>query len=163
MSKQRATADSWQTRPMPEARKELAIDGTFSRQEYEQITHGYIPQEQQDRWFIYFEAGWLYFHRSRTGTCVYHPQIAPIDDHYQAVKAIVNRDPGQYRNTDDEYDVALMSYLIDHLLLGRFAPFPTPRNLSERDKDRHRRHVIGQDEDNSPIKLRLSNNGRQTR
>lgn len=158
MTKQRATADSWKTKPMPAASKELPVDGSFSREEYVRLSQGFIPQSQEDRWFIYLEDDWLYFHRSWTGTCVFQLQIVPADDHYQAVKAIANRDPEQYRNEDDAYDVQLMSYLVDHLLLGRFAPFPQLQNISEEDKARHQQHVMGTGSD-STLNLQVQNGG----
>lgn len=155
MSKKRATADSWKTRPMPEARKELELDGTFTREEYLTISQGFIPQQQEDKWFIYLEDEWLHVHRSWTGTCVFQLQIVPFEDGYQAVKAVVNRDPSQYKGTDEEYDVALISYLIDHLLLGRFVPFPMPRHLSDEDKAVHKRHVMGTKGEDSAASVNL--------
>ena len=160
MTKQRATAGSWNTKPMPAAKKELPIDGAFTREEYVRLSQGFIPQSQDDRWFIYLEDDWLYFHRSWTGTCVFQLQIVPADNHYQAVKAIANRDPEQYRNEDDAYDVQLMSYLIDHLLLGRFAPFPHLQNISEEDRGRHKQHVMGTGNDNT-LNLHVRNGGQQ--
>jgi hypothetical protein len=158
MTKQRATADSWQTKPMPAANKELLIDGAFTREEYVRLSQGFIPQSQDDRWFIYLEDDWLYFHRSWTGTCIFQLQIVPANGHYQAVKAIANRDPEQYRNEDDAYDVQLMSYLIDHLLLDRFAPFPQLQSISEEDQARHKQHVMGEGKDNT-LNLRMQNGG----
>lgn len=159
MTKQRATADSWKTKPMPTAAKELPIDGSFTREEYVRLSQGFIPQSPDDKWFIYLEDDWLYFHRSWTGTCIFQLQIVPANDHYRAVKALANRDPEQYRNEDDAYDVALMSYLIDHLLLGRFVPFPQLKHISEGDQVRHKQHVMGEKNDNT-LNLRV-NNGRQ--
>ena len=40
------------------------------------------------------------------------------------VSVEVNRDPAQYSMDSDERDVALISYLIDRLLLRRSAEFP---------------------------------------
>ncbi|HEX6386208.1 MAG TPA: hypothetical protein VF177_16170 [Anaerolineae bacterium] len=159
MTKQRATADSWKTKSLPAAVKELPIDGTFTREEYVRLSQGFIPQSLDDKWFIYLEDDWLYFHRSWTGTCIFQLQIVPANDHYRAVKALANRDPEQYRNEDDAYDVALMSYLIDHLLLGRFVPFPQLKHISEEDQAWHKEHVMGEKNDNT-LNLRV-NNGRQ--
>lgn len=155
--KKRATADSWQTRPMPAAHKELPLQGTFSRQEYTTISQGFIPQQPKDKWFIYLEGEWLCFHRSQTGTCVYKLQILPFEDRYHAPKAIVNREPSQYRMDDDEYDVAMIGYLIDRLLLGRFAPLPTPKGLREQDQPRYKKDVIGKEDDEGSIDLGMVN------
>lgn len=159
MSKKRATADSWKTKSMPAARKELLIEGSLTREEYVQISQGLVPQSRDDKWFIYLQGEWLNFHRSWTGTCVFQLQIVPAGDIYRVTKAIVNRNASQYRNTDDEYDVALLSYLIDHLLLGRFAPFPMPQNLSEEDQERHKRLVMGDKGADGSIDLQPIQNG----
>lgn len=143
MTRQRATAVSWQTRPMPAAHKELPLDGAYSAKEYAQISLGFIPQSQEDKWFVYLADEWLYFHRSWTGSCIFQLHIAPVDDYYAADKAIVNRDPAQYRSADDEQDVRLISHLVDELLLGRFSVFPAPGNLSAADQQRHEELVMG--------------------
>jgi hypothetical protein len=160
---EKATASSWKTKPMPDAQKELRLSGVYSAEEYEKISYGYLPKSQEDKWFIYLEGDWLNFHRSWTGTCVFQLQIIPEDDDYQAVKVIVNRDPAQYRNTNDRQDVQMIAYLIDHLLLDRFAAFPTPRNMSEADQQRHRRHVMGKQAADDIIRLQMKKNGGQQR
>ena len=40
-------------------------------------------------------------------------------------EALVNRDPDQYTETDDEHDANMISYLIDVLLLKRNPVFPS--------------------------------------
>jgi hypothetical protein len=50
--------------------------------------------------------------------------------------------------------------LIDHLLLGRFVPFPTPGNLAESDHDRHRQHIMGRPANSNGIHLRVLKNGK---
>lgn len=157
---QPATADSWKIRPMPNEHKELLIDGRYNREEFAQLRLGLIPRAPEDKWFIYFAGEWLHFHRSQTGTCIFQLQILPKEDSFITERALVNRDPSQYRVTDDEYDVELMSYLVDHLLLGRFVPFPAPGNLAEDDHTRHRQHVMGRPSTSNGLNLRVLNNGR---
>lgn len=129
---------------MPAQTHALLIAGTYSSQEMQQIALGFIPVDQQDRWFLYFADGWLHVHRSWTGTCIFQLQLTPAEDGgFQTETLIVNRDPAEYRMTDDEYNVALVSYLIDHLLLNRFAELPLPGKMSDADAARHRQHVMG--------------------
>ena len=144
---------------MPAAQKELSLSGVYTDEEYEQISSGFLPQSQQDKWFIYFEDEWLYFHRSWTGTCVFQLQIVLGNCKYHATKAIVNRDPEQYRNTNDQQDVQMIAYLIDQLLLGRFATLPTPKNMSEEDKQRRQKHVMGTKGADGIIRLEVKQNG----
>src|SRR5690606_34385001 len=80
MSKQRATAVSWPNKPMPNGRKELLLDGRYTREEFVTISQGLVPQSPADKWFIYLEGQWLYFHRSASGSCIFQLQIAPADE-----------------------------------------------------------------------------------
>lgn len=159
----KATASSWNIKPMPAAQKELPLSGVYTEEEFEKMSYGFLPKDQQDKWFIYLEGEWLYFHRSWTGTCVFKLEMVLNNCKYHATKAIVNRDPEQYRNTNDQQDVQLISFLIDKLLLGRFASLPTPKNMSEEDKQRHQQHVMGKKGLDGIIKLQVKQNGGQKR
>lgn len=158
MTKKRAMADSWRHRPLPAQHDVLEVSGSYTREEYVTISHGFIPQTPEDKWFIYLDGEWLYFHRSWTGTCVFKLRLVPANGHYEATEAVVNRDPAQYRSTDDAYDVSLIAHLIDRLLLGRFSPFPQMGGLSEEDQQRHRKLVMGKEKEE--INLDVVDNGR---
>lgn len=160
MSKQRATAVSWPNKPMSDARKELLLDGQYSREEFVTISLGFVPQTPADKWFIYLDGEWLYFHRSASGSCIFQLQITPSEDGYVADVLLVNQHPRQYRSLSDEYDVALVSYLIDAVLLGRFAPFPQPEQFSQDDHAKHQQHVMGKDALDGGLSLRVVNGKR---
>lgn len=139
-----ATRDSWPIRPMPAQQKSLELDGTFTLEDMDRLRTGYVPRQANDKWFIFFEDGWLHFHRRVTGNAVFQLRLVPEDDHIRAPFVIVNRDSAQYRNDDDAYDVSLMAYLIDTYLFGRTVPFPNPPGLHHRHQQTHRAHVVGQ-------------------
>ncbi len=159
MSRERATAVSWRNRPMPPEHAVVPIDGVYTRAEIGMMSMGFIPRSPDDKWFIYMADGWLSFHRSATGACVFRLLLKPDGDGYRAVEFVANRNPEQYRGTDDAYDLQLMSHLIDRLLLGRFSPFPQLRSLSPEDQQRHRRLVMGGDD--GTIDLGTFSNGRK--
>ena len=123
---------------------------------------GLIPQKPTDAWFIYLDGELLHFHRSKTGTCVFQLNIVPFEDRYHAPQVVVNRDPQQYRNEDDAYDVQMISYLIDHLLLGRFAQLPIPKGLREQDQARYKRDVMGKQTESGRIDLGKMNGRHQS-
>ncbi|MBK8903285.1 MAG: hypothetical protein IPM53_19030 [Anaerolineaceae bacterium] len=160
MGKERATASSWPNKPMPELRKELLLDGRYTREEFVTIGQGLVPQSPADKWFIYLDGQWLYFHRSASGSCIFQLQITPADEGYTADRLLVNQDPSQYRSLSDEYDVALVSYLVDAILLGRFAPFPQPEQFSQDDHAKHQQHVMGKDSSDGGLSLRVVNGNR---
>jgi hypothetical protein len=115
-----ATRRSWKNlQPLPAARAPLAIHSEFSGQEYERISCGLIPQEMEDKWFIFMEEGTLYFHRSWTGYCIYQLRLVSRGNSYVVADAWASRDREQYRWTDDSYDERQLLSLIDNMLLNR--------------------------------------------
>lgn len=131
MNRAPATRDSWKRVPMPEQKKQLQVDRTFSEEEYQRLQIGLVPQEMEDKWFLYFEKGWLFFHRSWTGYGIYQVRVEPCAaqgvpsaSQYRIAEAWVNRDASIYRYRDDDYDKALLLFLIEDLLLGYDVPFP---------------------------------------
>jgi len=111
--------------PLPEQRATIVLDLRFTSEELEQIKRGVIPEEMEDKWFVYWEDDKLHFHRSWTGFCVYVATFTCDDDGATAVEADLNRDPEQYNNADDHYDHEMIAYLIDTVLLRRPARFPS--------------------------------------
>lgn len=157
MSKQRATAVSWPIKPMPAETKTLLLDGSYSRAEYDQISLGLIPHSPADKWFIYLANSTLHFHRSGTGTAVFQLELVVQEAGIGATTVIVNQHPAQYRSPSDAYDVELIAYLVDHLLLGKFMPFPTPQNLAQNDRARHQAHVMGGQNGGGSLRLTVLN------
>lgn len=97
----------------------------------ERLHAGVIPQQMEDKWFIFWEDDALHFHRSWTGICLYILRFQQDGDLWSSIECTVNRDPEQYGGTDDQHDLLMLSYLIDTLLLGRYAPFPSTQPNAE--------------------------------
>lgn len=119
-----ATHSDWKTEPLPSKHTVIALDRHFSPEEMTVIRRGVIPEAMEDKWFIYENEAKLYFHRSWTGYCVYVVSLEADTDGVKIVKALVNRDPEQYEETNDEADKATISFLIDVVLLHRSLEFP---------------------------------------
>jgi hypothetical protein len=155
---EKATPMSWKTKPMPEQAAGLDYQAQFSAQEFDQISAGLIPQEMEDKWFIVLDGNTLYLYRSWSGNCIYQVEFAQEDFHYHVSQAIVNRDPGQYLETDKGYDALLLNFLIRHLLLGQDVTFPMPaKTPQELPKGALQHHVSGtacqENKPNSPKSL----------
>ncbi len=125
MNRRRATRTSWHNQPLPEANKVLNLRRTFNKREWARIKRGVIPEQMEDKWFIFLEDNNLYFHRSWTGVCIYAVRFEQQDGLFSIASVVVNRDVEQYSETSDEFDAAMLSWLIDVLLLGREAEFPS--------------------------------------
>jgi hypothetical protein len=119
-----ATRESWKHKPLPEARAALAYARTFDRAEQARLQRGLVPDQMEDKWFIFYEGPWLFFHRSWTGTCIYTVKLREEGDGFAVDEAWANRAPEEYRETDDAYDAKVLAFLVDRLLLGRDLKFP---------------------------------------
>jgi hypothetical protein len=127
-----AQADDWGTEPLPAQHATITLDRAFCSEEMERIRRGVVPQEMEDKWFIYEQNGALFFHRSWTGRCIYVVRFVAAGDQWKMVQAQVNRDPSQCEPSSDEHDALMISYLIDVLLLGRAAEFPCDESSPEK-------------------------------
>ena len=81
------------------------------------IRRGLVPEQMEDKWFIYWESGNLFFHRSWSGYCIYVALFADEGDCCKMTQAEVNRNKRQYSETSDRRDAEMISYLVDALLL----------------------------------------------
>ena len=136
-----ATRHSWKTQALPEARARIPFARDFDARERGRIAAGIVPQQMEDKWFIFQEDDWLFFHRSWTGVCIYAVRLGYVGLGSTVEEAWANRDPGQYAKTDEAYDVRMLSFLIDRLLLGRAVAFPVEGENHRDSVLRH--HIVG--------------------
>jgi hypothetical protein len=120
-----ADRHSWsKLTPLPEQRARLDFAGTFTPAEYERLCAGLIPEQMEDKWFIFAEDGTLFFHRSWTGHCIFELHLEAQGEGWGVAAAYASRDPGQYQSPGENYDLRLLDYLVEGVLLGRQAPLP---------------------------------------
>jgi hypothetical protein len=123
-----AQPEDWQTIDMPDGHAvitgERLPELLVSAEEMERMRWGVVPQQMEDRWFIYAEGNRFHFHRSWTGFCIYIADFQPVAGGHQLASLTINRDPGQYGEQDDRYEALLFRYLVDLLLLDRESEFP---------------------------------------
>ncbi|MDZ8024862.1 MAG: hypothetical protein RMX97_09290 [Nostoc sp. DedQUE11] len=114
-----AQRDDWKTEPMPCPSTNITLEKVYSQQEFERITAGVIPEHMENKWFIFYEAPWLYLHRSWTGLCIFQVRFEVVGESVKIAEVQVNRDPAQYSNTDYKYDVSMLEMLLDYLVNNR--------------------------------------------
>jgi len=119
----RAKRTDWEIKPLPSRRATVSLNRSFEPHEMERIRRGLVPEQMEDKWFIFWEDDALLFHRSWTGHCIYVVRFLCSESLCRMVSAEVNRDPAQYGGDSDERDAKLISYLVDRLLLRRWAMF----------------------------------------
>jgi hypothetical protein len=127
-----AEQTDWKTEALPSKRTTIALNRRFSEIDVRRMQKGLVPEQMEDKWFIFWERNALYFHRSWTGYCIYVARFRNEGDSYTMFEADVNRDPEQYTETSDKRDAAMISYLVDVLLLHQKAVFPSDDPSSER-------------------------------
>ncbi len=127
-----AKSSDWKTKELPLKRTTITLNRAFSPQEMKRIRRGLVPEEMEDKWFIYWKDDTLFFHRSWTGFGVYVVRFATEGDSCRVLEADVNRDAEQYTETSDERDAEMISYLVDVLLLHQEANFPRSEPSSEK-------------------------------
>ena len=139
-----AKPDSWKTLPLPTTRADLGFSASYTPAEFERIQQGLIPQQMEDKWFIYYNNLWLYFHRSWTGASIYGVRFLATDSGASVVDSWVSRDPAQYKESALDYDRALLGFLIDAFLLGKNVRFPVPGRVStSAPAGIYQHHVVG--------------------
>ena len=126
-----AISTDWKTKPMPAKNTVFDLERSFDVHEMEAICQGFLPEQMEDKWFIYYENCKLYFHRSWTGYCIAIVTFVEEDGRGRMVQAEVNRDPEQYKVTSNRKDKELISYLVSVVLLRREADFPTDAESPE--------------------------------
>jgi hypothetical protein len=114
-----ATSASRKRLPPPAGREDLGLNALVTDADAEQMMQGLVPEEMEDKWFIYFDSGWLFFHRSWTGALIYALRFDGSPAGVRVVESWVNRNPRQYSGTDTEYDRRLVHFLIRALLLRK--------------------------------------------
>jgi len=127
-----AKRSDWGTKELPLKRITISLNRSFSPDEIQRMRTGVVPEQMEDKWFIYWENNSLFFHRSWTGSCIYVARFTIEGDCQRMVEAEVNRDPEQYGGTSDEHDSKMISYLIDVLLLQQEAAFPSDELSSKK-------------------------------
>ncbi|MDF5707000.1 MAG: hypothetical protein PUP90_04770 [Nostoc sp. S4] len=115
-----AKRDDWKTEPMPSVSR-ITVEKLYSKEEFDRIAAGIIPQQMEDKWFIFYEAPWLYLHRSWTGFCIFKVRFEIVGESFKIAQVEVNRNPAEYSNTDAQCDVSLLETLLDLLTKNRLS------------------------------------------
>ncbi len=118
-----ATKDSWKTEPFTAGRS-IAYRASFSAVQLERIRAGLVPEATEDKWFIYYEAPYLYFHRSWTGQAVYRVRLDEAGDGARVAEALCADEV--LKESTPEEEARLVDFLISNLLLGPEKPFGRP-------------------------------------
>jgi hypothetical protein len=108
-----ADRQSWKNSPPPVEREEFNVDWTFPAEMGQRMMAGHIPEGMDDRWFILMENGWLLFHRSWTGNCIFGLKVDDLPEGVAINEGWVSRKTDEYGATDIDQDVELARTLLN--------------------------------------------------
>jgi len=106
-----ATRTTWKIEPIVDA-KRIKIELYFTEEQFLKLKKGLIPHEMEDKWFIFFEDDWLYFHRSWTGYGIFKAQLTKEKNVYSIKEFWAERKHEKYSNEDDRSDIEALCFLI---------------------------------------------------
>ena len=121
---ERAAKSNWKTLDATQQCEPLEYEYVFDDADADRLQLGLIPREMEDKWFVYFENGWVYLHRSWTGFLIYWLRLDGCPDGVRVVESWVNRNSDQYLETDTAYDRMMLDFLLRRMLLGHEVDFP---------------------------------------
>lgn len=107
MPTERATAESWETSPMPEQNVSVRLRVRVSAEEMARIEMGHIPQEMEDKWFMYCDGGHIRWFRSWSGYCIFDAEYEKAGTDYLITRLTINRDPSEFSSNDNKGDTDL--------------------------------------------------------
>lgn len=127
-SKMTAQQDRWKEIPFING-VPIPFQGRFSREEFDKICKGLVPESMEDKWFAYFKEPYLFLHRSWTGQPIFRVTLSLDGEGASVAEALCVGEV--IKKTSPEYEATLLDFLISNLILGQAKPFPVPRNAWE--------------------------------
>src|SRR2546423_38378 len=106
----RAPADrtSWKADESSAGLVRIPYEDSFSADEIARIRLGLVPRAMEDKWFIFLEPPFIFFHRSWTGRLIYRLEVEEQPTGARVKDARVVDDPDFYRRRPDEYEANLV-------------------------------------------------------
>ena len=137
-----ATADSWEHEPFT-AGTRIPYEATFAADDVARLEAGLVPETMEDKWFVHFEAPYVFLHRSWTGKPVYRVELKRESNSASVVEALWAGDASAADEANTAYQALLLEFLIANLLLGQARPFPRPADAQEAVPGILQHHVAG--------------------
>ena len=149
----KAEAKSWKREPF-KGGVPVRCSLSLTPEEFERVQSGLIPREMEDKWFIYYEAPFLFFHRSWTGQPVYRLKLAVQETGASVEEALWSEDVATSNEDEKAYQGLLIDFLMSNLLLGKRKPFPRPVGIREPLPGVFQHHVSGTGYREQPVETK---------
>ena len=114
----RATADSWETTPLGDQREPLDVSRTYSEEEFEGIRQGHVPEDMDDRWFVWTgDDDVVHIVRSWSGATLYEVAFRRAGDGWEIAEAWAARDT-EHSTNNPPLDKSVVEGILDGLARG---------------------------------------------
>jgi len=112
-----AKNSDWKTREFSNPYS-LETELHLAEKQFARVRFGFIPEEMEDRWFVYFADERLHFHRSWTGFKIFEARVDKAQEGYAISEILVEHDPEFNSSVDDDDDDRLFRSLLFREILG---------------------------------------------
>jgi len=119
-----ATRNDWNIEPFVPGRP-IPYAATFTSDEFDKLKEGCIPEEMEEKWFVYLEMPYLFIHRSWTGKAVYRVELDASHGSAVVREALLAAEFAS-NPAHDTFAVEDLDHVISYVLLGK--PRPIPRH-----------------------------------
>lgn len=110
---EKATPSSFGWKPMVSPQS-FAFSLKLTPENYELASRGSIPQEMEDKWFVFMEKNTLNFHRSWTGLGVFQLIFEEKDGFHEVIEAYICE---EFNKTwSDEQKINELNSLLKYIL-----------------------------------------------
>jgi len=114
----KAKKSDWKNFPISDRKEKIPFERFYSDVEAEKIFNGSIPKTMEDKWFIFSEGDWVYFHRSWTGHCIFALKLDGSPSGVCVAEAWVTRDSEHFNSSGVESDINMLSGLVKSILVS---------------------------------------------
>jgi hypothetical protein len=135
-----ANIQSWKTEPFGNV-EPIPYEARYTEAEFAKLRLGLIPEQMEDKWFIYFDDPFLAFHRSWTGQPVYRIKLETAGEEAVVIEAVCAEDV--LAKSDRVYQAKLLDFIVSNLLLGQKKPFPVPAGVSQKVPGLYQHAMVG--------------------
>jgi hypothetical protein len=114
---QKIQRQSW-CKPFPQQFERFTLDFSVNESEFEKLKSGHEPDENEDKWYVFYENNILHFHRAQTGDAIFQVRFSSENNVYHVVEVRVSRDVESYKSTNAKLDAETV-YKLMCFLIGR--------------------------------------------
>ncbi|WP_226990057.1 ADP-ribosylglycohydrolase family protein [Cellulophaga baltica] len=109
-----ATKDKWKTIPMDNP-KRLDVSIFLNFEQLNKLKLGLVPNQMEDKWFVYFNNDNIYFNRSWTGYEIFKAKLNLNENGCEINEFRVEQNLEKYKEADDERNIYNFKNHIEYL------------------------------------------------